>query len=105
MQLFTLLWANIHLHQVDNKTQKAGHSMPISPPFLPIVIMIVGLAQAPMLVREDVKLLQISPGHSDSKDAFLVSVNHWDSLFSDHLQNSAQLDAKEQGTHYKAITI
>lgn len=92
MQLFTLFLADIHLHQVDNNTEKAGQSTPISPPLLPVVIM--GLAQAPMFLKEDMKLLQISPGHSDPKDAFLVCVNHWDSLFSDHLQNSAQLHAK-----------
>lgn len=92
MQLFTLLLPDIHLHEVDNKTEKARQSTPVSPPFLPVVIM--GLAQTPMLLRKDMKLLQILPGHSDPKDAFLVFVKHWDSLFSDPLQSSAQLDAK-----------
>lgn len=62
MQLFTLLWVDIHLHQVDDKTEKAGQSTPTFLPFLPVVTM--GLAQALMLVREGLKLLQISPGHS-----------------------------------------
>lgn len=66
MQDFNLSWAFYsHLHQVDNKTEKA-QSIPTSPSFLPVVIM--GLAQAPVLVRDDIKLLQNSPGHSDLKD-------------------------------------
>ncbi|RMC12381.1 hypothetical protein DUI87_09896 [Hirundo rustica rustica] len=69
-----LLLADIHLHQADNKKEKAGQSTTISPPFLAIVIM--GLAQAPTLLREDMKLLKVSPGHSDPEDVFLAFVNH-----------------------------
>lgn len=87
MHRFTLLGADLHLHQVEAKTVKA---------FLPIVTM--GLVQAAVLVRGGMKLLQILPGCSDPKAPFWYLRITGSQLFSDHLLNSAQLDAREQGT-------